>query len=456
MVRIIKMRMMRVFWYALVLLFFAPANASAVVTASAQNFHPSIDTSKYFSIYSSQTMQKRQWGAGMYLNYAYRPVEFGVAGTRVGGIIDDLVMADFYGTYGITDWVQVGIDMPVAIYEKFFNPALPPGTAPAQNVARMGDLRLEGKFRLLNDFEYPVGLSVRPFITFPTGSGAKLVGNNSFAGGLDIITDIGIKEIVFLSLNVGFLIRETVRPANLNVQIDDQFTFGLGVNWKAIEWMDVIGEMFGSTNLDSFFSRQSEVPLEALGGLRFRPTVSWMENWTIGVGGGAGLTFGYGSPDFRVLTQISYLKPRIVDLPPPPPPPPSVVDVREKRIHIAEKIHFEFDKASIRPVSFAILDAVVDALQRHPEIRKVQIEGYTDAVGPDEYNLKLSQRRANSVLQYLVKHGVAKNRLQAKGFGESNPIADNDTALGRARNRRTEFKILERTQLPPDVVPATY
>lgn len=422
--------------------------------ANAQNFNPSIDTSKYFSIYGSQTMQKWQWGAGSYFNYAWRPVEFGVSGTRIAPIVEHLIMADFWGTIGLTDWVQVGVDVPVALYEQFFDPTLPPGTATAQNLTRMGDVRLESKFRLLNDFEHPVGIAVRPYITLPSGAGSKLVGSGSVTGGGDVIFDVHIKDRVFLSWNLGVLARGAATPGNLNVTINDQFRYGMGANVKVRDWFEVLGEIYGYTVLQDFFSNESETPLEALGGLRFFPT----EGLRVGVGAGAGLTFGYGAPDFRAILDIAYIKPRVVELAaPPPPPPPPIVQVQERRIVITEKIHFEFDKARIRPISFHILDAVVDVMIRHPEIQKVQIEGYTDAVGSDQYNLRLSQRRAESVRQYLIAHGVAADRLVAKGFGESNPIATNDTALGRARNRRTEFKILQRSApTTPPAAPAGY
>ena len=425
----------------------SPAKASE---ANAQRFNPAIDTSKYFSIYSSQTMQQWQWGTGAFFNYAYRPVEFGVAGTRIAGIIDHLVMVDLWGTLGVTDWMQIGIDMPIALYEVFFNPNLPPGTAAKQTLTRLGDLRLEAKFRLINDFRHPVGLAIRPFVTFPTGDGTKLVGTDSVTGGASVIFDVGIKETVFFSWNLGYQIKGGSIPGNLNVTQDDSFLYGMGINWNALEWMDVVAEIFGEALVKDMFGTEAESPLEALGGFRFYPT----EALRISAGAGAGITFGYGSPDFRGLLEVSYIKPRVVDLPPPPPPPPPPVVITERKLHITEKIHFEFDKARIRPISFHILDAVVDVLKRHPEIQKVQVEGHTDAVGSDEYNMRLSQRRAESVVAYLVAHGISKDRLVAKGMGETKPIDTNDTPLGRARNRRTEFMILQRSG-PSSPPPAT-
>jgi outer membrane protein OmpA-like peptidoglycan-associated protein len=115
----------------------------------------------------------------------------------------------------------------------------------------------------------------------------------------------------------------------------------------------------------------------------------------------------------------------------------------EKKIEITETIHFESGKAVILPESYGLLDEVADILQSNPTL-SILIEGHTDSVGSDSYNLRLSQSRANSVMQYLIQRGVSPNRLKAVGYGESRPIANNSTAEGRARNRRVEFTIIRR------------
>jgi outer membrane protein OmpA-like peptidoglycan-associated protein len=81
-------------------------------------------------------------------------------------------------------------------------------------------------------------------------------------------------------------------------------------------------------------------------------------------------------------------------------------------------------------------------LKANPQIAKVRVEGHTDSVGSDETNLTLSQGRAESVMKYLTDKGVDASRLEAKGFGESKPLADNKTEEGRAKNRRVEFVIV--------------
>jgi len=99
---------------------------------------------------------------------------------------------------------------------------------------------------------------------------------------------------------------------------------------------------------------------------------------------------------------------------------------------------FDFDKSVVKPQFSHLLDEVAVVFQNNPGLR-AQIEGHTDSIGTEAYNLKLSMRRANAVIDYLVRKGVGKNRLSAEGFGFSQPIATNETAEGRALNRRVQI-----------------
>jgi outer membrane protein OmpA-like peptidoglycan-associated protein len=127
------------------------------------------------------------------------------------------------------------------------------------------------------------------------------------------------------------------------------------------------------------------------------------------------------------------------------PKKPSLVVVTDKEIKILQQIHFEFDKDKIRSESFKILDAVVDVLKQFPKI-KLEIQGHTDNKGAPAYNKKLSDRRAASVLKYLVSHGVAADRLTSHGYGMERPLVSNDTDQGRALNRRVQFIRVEGAQ----------
>lgn len=107
---------------------------------------------------------------------------------------------------------------------------------------------------------------------------------------------------------------------------------------------------------------------------------------------------------------------------------------------ILRGINFDFDKYNIRKDMEPILDAAADVLKKRADI-KVTVEGHTDSMGTDAYNQKLSERRANAVKAYLVKKGVASERMSPIGFGEAKPVADNKTEEGRFKNRRVEFNV---------------
>ncbi|HSB19327.1 MAG TPA: OmpA family protein [Anaeromyxobacteraceae bacterium] len=128
--------------------------------------------------------------------------------------------------------------------------------------------------------------------------------------------------------------------------------------------------------------------------------------------------------------------------PPPPPAPPARVSVTKEKIELKEKIFFDTGKTSIKPESFGILDETAQVLKDHPDIGKVVVEGHTDSLGKAASNQKLSQGRALAVVKYLEGKGVAASRLEAKGLGETKPIADNATAKGREANRRVEMVIV--------------
>jgi len=125
-------------------------------------------------------------------------------------------------------------------------------------------------------------------------------------------------------------------------------------------------------------------------------------------------------------------------------------------IVILEKVYFATGRDTVLRRSQPVLRAVSDVLTEYPDILKVRVEGHTDDVGADAFNLDLSQRRAESVQRGLVKLGVDATRLEAVGYGETRPIDTNKTEKGRERNRRVEFTILETEgRAKPTPMPAT-
>lgn len=106
-----------------------------------------------------------------------------------------------------------------------------------------------------------------------------------------------------------------------------------------------------------------------------------------------------------------------------------------------DAITFDTAQSGVKPQFYGVLNTLANTLNQFPETR-VQIAGHTDNVGSDASNLQLSQQRANSVRTYLASTGVAAQRMQAVGYGESRPIADNSSDYGRAQNRRVEVTLI--------------
>ncbi len=119
-----------------------------------------------------------------------------------------------------------------------------------------------------------------------------------------------------------------------------------------------------------------------------------------------------------------------------------LVVVKQDRIEIKQQVHFATGRWRILPDSYELLNEVADAIRSSPKLR-VRVEGHTDNVGGASFNEKLSQHRAESVVEYLIERGIDADRLIARGYGFSRPIASNATRIGRAKNRRVEFHIVK-------------
>ncbi len=169
------------------------------------------------------------------------------------------------------------------------------------------------------------------------------------------------------------------------------------------------------------------------------------------------------------VTQFAGAQPFVIagTPPPPPPPPPKAeeppkppprVELRDNKIDFKEKIQFEANKAIIKEASFSLLHDIAEVIKQNQQVKKISIEGHASAEGAAAKNKKLSDERAKSVMEHLVKkEGIDAARLAAKGWGVEKPIADNGTEEGREKNRRVEFLVVEQdvTQKKVEIDPST-
>jgi len=122
---------------------------------------------------------------------------------------------------------------------------------------------------------------------------------------------------------------------------------------------------------------------------------------------------------------------------------PQRVVVEKTRIKINDTILFDYNKATIRQESYGLMDEIARVILENPQIHKIRVEGHTDSDGNDAYNLKLSQARAESVVNYLVAAGCKREEFDPVGFGETRPLVPNDSDANKQTNRRVEFLIVD-------------
>ena len=208
---------------------------------------------------------------------------------------------------------------------------------------------------------------------------------------------------------------------------------------------------------------------------QFRPEVKYRMDWPDSPHGESdagdillnlGFVFNFGEARAKPMPVAQTPPPPPAPPPPPPPPPPpidsdfdgvpdsadrcpdtprgTVVDEKgcPREPVILRGVEFATNSATLTETSRPVLDGVAADLRIHPLVR-VELQGHTDSRGADAFNLELSQRRAESVRDYLIAQGVNGTRLEAKGYGETQPIADNATKIGQAENRRVVMKVLE-------------
>lgn len=153
---------------------------------------------------------------------------------------------------------------------------------------------------------------------------------------------------------------------------------------------------------------------------------------------GAAIGLGAGAAIGALLCADRTPEPAPAPPPAPAPEPEPEPEPEFEPVVLSSEVNFAFDSDELRPEASITLDEVAHRLRENPELR-IRIDGHTDAVGTAEYNLDLSQRRANSVKAYLVSQGIDERRMLATGYGLDRPVASNETPEGRAENRRVEI-----------------
>ncbi|MCC6806786.1 MAG: OmpA family protein [Deltaproteobacteria bacterium] len=462
--------------------FLASAIVAFAATASAQtlpppgtlqassllNFSPTFGAHGWFSREYAIVGKHIEPNAALWISYARAPLVRFVNNQLADETVAHQLQFDAVGALSIFEILEIGVGVPFVPFQS--GAGLPLTTlaiARALNAGAFGDLRLQGKVSFFNS-EY-VHLGAAALITFPTGDESNFAGEQTVTGVPRLLATFTLADSrLVLSLDAGVRLRGAAVFGEIT--LGHELLFGTSIAYEILKNRLFAGvEFYGAAGFR--FQSLVETPIEGSAGVKLRlgPIV-------ISLGAGTGLTSGYGAPRYRVLAGVSYAPSEDTSRPAEPEPRPVdvilmpatsqpvvvaaepplreiKVEITRQKIAISDKVYFKLDSDEIDPVSFPLLDKVAEVMVKTPRLRLVRVEGHTDNVGSDKYNKKLSDRRSRSVMRYLVKQGVAANRLIHHGYGEKKPKMSNMTSKGRAVNRRVEFVIVKQTFEANEVIP---
>lgn len=415
-------------------------NARAV---DLQQFKPAPGADDLLAVESPRIGEPNSWHALAGVGYADRPFRLvRIGGSRtIANVIGHQTSLDVGAAWTWRRLLEAGIVVPLTLnqtvgHASAIDPALP-SSVPA---TALGDVRLVAKAPIASFAGLDVAAALP--LSLPTARADSFLGHRSVTGRPRLLLGRAFGRL-YVAGDLGLALRaaETFR----NVEQASAVEAGLG---GAIPFR-LAGQRFeGLATLQGEWGLvqhgPEERPLEALGALRWKRDAG-AGGYEVTVGAGHGLSAGAGTPDYRVFALLGA---RFEGPPPemsePPPEPEEVQVVRPRnRILITSPVHFATGRDIILEESFPILKKVAATIAANPWIHRIRVEGHTDNQGDPKYNLDLSQLRAISVARFLVEHGVDPDILVPIGYGMTRPIDTNDTAAGRARNRRVDFVILE-------------
>lgn len=295
---------------------------SGAISLNAQTFRPAIGPENIITVEGTRTPGRWVPMANVVIEYARLPLGLYNNQTKMllAETVPHMLTLHLSGGIGLTKWLAIGVDLPVVVYQGF-DRTTPQADVPIDPAsAGLGDLRLVGKMRIIDNTEGGFGLAFVPQISFPTGKGEEFRGDGDASFGFEprLALDYRTKKGFIIALNASVFLRTQDQEAR-NVRVSHQVRYGLGAYVPLPKGFGLAGELAGGT---SFFNNQDIYsPLEILFAGR------WVHRTgiTASVGGGPGLTPVAGVPQYRLFASIGYLplarkkeeiKPRVVDLDP--------------------------------------------------------------------------------------------------------------------------------------------
>jgi len=270
-------------------------------------FKPSVSPNGILSLETSTTLPSLKWSVGAYVSYVNDPLVVKYQGDTVYRFVGHQLLMDLTAAMGIWHFFELGMHLPVALYQRGSPPtALIGDGVSALRATALGDLRIVPKVRFWLNRKQGFGLALITGLTLPTGRGLANVSDAGATFEPRLALDYRFGKGTVLAANVGYRLRRSVELANLRV--DDELFWGLGAQVPVWRRLALLGEIHGAVGLrdaaadpDAGIDAE-EVPLEVLLGARYRFGVGI----TLSGGVGVGLTTGYGTPDFRLFMGVRY------------------------------------------------------------------------------------------------------------------------------------------------------
>lgn len=349
--------------------------------------------------------------------------------TRTKVVVDNVHTTDLALGYFLSPGVSVYGQLPLHL-----------STMGAEtNHFGIGDGRTAAKISL-TDRAAPLSFSLMPELTFPTGDRTRFLSDDSFGAGMLLLAENDFGNFR-LTGNLGYRYANAARVRGIDYR--NRIPLAIGAAIPLTRKLLLNGEVSGSLSLPT---SQQQNPSEFYLGLNYHPK----RHLATIVGASVGTFDRENSLDYRLQAAVRmYFGESPVAAPvtavaaPAPAPKARIVD---DRIEITEEIQFEHNKDRLLNSSRLVLDAVAAIILKHGDTMKwVEVEGHTSLIGSEDYNDRLSMRRAKAVVDYLVKmQGVPARLLVPKGYGEQRPkyLPGKATDEELERNRRVEFKVV--------------
>ena len=482
------------------------ATAQGVSTSfNVDRFQPGAGSFDVLSVVSPETADNLDWHGSAYGDFARDPLRL-VSTSSPGTVrlLRSQSMVHLGVSVGLGERFEIGAVLPLAVNQGSESGAFLGGPLSAPlATGGLGDLRILPKARLFRAGGLTAGVGLP--VTLPTGRSDAFLSQGGLTAAPTALFEYQGDLPVRLVANAGVILRSSRQLVNLKVGA--AFAYGAGAELPFHlrgEKLTAVSTLAGEVNAGP---GANERPLELLGALKWTASrgLDLIAGGGPGLTNGYGtpryrvffsiaisdaVLHGRRAPSRSQLVVSALPSPRpppppepakpapvlvaAVVVPPPPPPLPlplplpedeeipmlalapltpppekpkvlAVLDVKSEKIDLLAPVRFATNKDLLLKESRGVLDAAVQVLLGHPEVLRVRVEGHTDSQGKPAANKILSLRRAKAVIKYLEGHGIEAERLEPAGFGDERPIQPNSFEAGRARNRRVELVILERS-----------